>query len=219
MALALLASLGGCVEEAPSLSAGTLSYRVSAIHKTGCTLDELFERTEARTVSLQAPMRAQVMEMGNTAWLEANANPAALTLNFAAGVARRCGQHCAGGEARAALRWEGTLTLPATAPEWDVRFTISALHTAPDRVEVPAGQCVIETPWRAPIVIDAASLERTVTAPAGVATLRVVCDSPMPPRGLVAVACIGAPRDPPPLEVSPAWIEGRLTIRMEATPR
>ncbi len=219
-ALPLLASLVGCADDAPpSLSAGTLSYRVSAIHKTGCTLDELFQQVDTGTRALDSPLRSEVSIMGNAAWLEASSTPASQTLSFSAGVARRCGQHCSGGSATAAFRWEGTLTLPDAAPTWDVRFTISSVYTAPDRPEVPAGQCVIETPWRSPIVIDAPSLERTVSAPAGSALLRVRCESQSPTHGLVSVACIGAPPDPPPLEVSPVWIEARLTIRVDATRR
>lgn len=219
LALALLASLVGCGEAAPSLSAGTVTLNLSASEKIGCGPDGFTERIDTRTLSLETPLRAQVSVGGNLASLEAAAAPATQTLTFSGHVARRCGYNCDGGVARAAFRWDGTLTLPDTAPTWNVRFTISALHTAPDRPQLPAGQCVLETPWRSPIVIDAPLLERSVIAPAGSAPLRVRCDSQNPARGLVTVACIGAARNVPPLEISPVWIEARLTIRVDATPR
>ena len=216
LALALLASPYGCAEEGPSLSAGTLSFRVSALYKTGCTLDELFEQVDARTVSLDAPVRSEVAIMRSAASLEASSDPASQTLTFQAGVDRRCGNHCNGGSATVAFLWEGTLTLPETAPEWDVRVAISSVHTTPDRPNLPHGTCVVETPWRSPIVIDAPEMERAVVAPAGVVPIRVRCAAP---GGMLTIGCFGASKTAPPLEIPPAWIRARMTVRVHATPR
>lgn len=155
LALVLLASPYGCAEEGPSLSAGTLSYRVSALYKAGCSPDELTEQVDARTVALDAPVRSEVAIMRSAALFGASSEPASRTLTFTAGVDRQCGNHCNGGSATVAFLWEGTLTLPETAPEWDVRVAISSVHTTPDRPNLPHGTCVVETPWRSPIVIDA----------------------------------------------------------------
>lgn len=219
--LALAAA--ACGSEAPvpgpELACGSVAVELFAIYKRGCSADEWYTQEDVRTAALATPFENSVDSFGNRATLRASCTPSTRTLTFAGRAERTCGVHCAGGGAHAELRWEGALRLPASAPGWRVRVAVEAVYTAPDRVVTPAGRCVIETPWRSPIVVDAPRLEREVDVPPGTAAVRVVCVQPPATGGFVSTACIGAPAEPRPLEVAPAWIEATLTVRVDASPR
>jgi len=212
---------GSPTATAAALTCGEVSVRVTAHRRAGCPDAEHFTDLRDETAALPsdgAQYEAVASQGSNRAVLHATcaAQPAGATttraLTFSAGVDRACGFDCAGGSAAVAFRWSGTLTIPA-----GTRRVRVVADTASDTERGPQGTgsvCVIETPSRAPIVLDAPHLERDLPATVGTAAVRIDCT-----RGMfgefASLSCFGAPNPPDPARVSPTWATRTLTVRFE----
>lgn len=220
----------GCADPAPAATStaatfacGSIVVDLRADHRAGCPVSDWHRESVAETVALReggAGYDNAVELDANQATLHAScvaapAGPSVTgTLAFRSRADRVCGFGCEGGAASARFRWAGTLTVPSPASAWRARVVADTVIDTARGPKAVGAVCTIETPWRAPIVVDAPHLERELQATEGAATVRVECH-PDEPQGFTSLACIGAPNPPRPDETSPEWFVRTLTVRFE----
>lgn len=220
----------GCADvEGPiGLSYGTLTEDHVAARSWGCTADRQVRNVIQGDVALSSAMpgvsRELLADEGKVRFDFAvepvvTEGGATLTLTATARTeATYCGTGCPGSGAIARFSWRGAVALPSPRG-YRVRVTVDAYRETdlwPNRY---GGECLVETPWRSPIVVESGRQSRDVDAPAGTATVALNCQ-PIMDRAFAQVACFGARFEGAPvLSNTPGTVDARLTVRFVFTPK
>lgn len=222
------AALVGCGDPAPGVvfGYGTLTEDHLAERVLGCGPDERVTSPLVGTTALTAAqpgvsrrLRADVARVD----FDLDVAPAvtgSITLTASARVEDNiCGTGCEGAEARARFSWSAPVTLPTLAQGYAVRVTVHAEHDSTRGDGHFHGECAIVTPWRPDIVVEAGDSVRDFDAPAGEATIRVVCDR-LRYDGLATLGCYGADRAGPPEALGlESWKTASLRVRVDVRAR
>jgi hypothetical protein len=220
----------GCADvEAPvGLSYGTLTEDHVAARSRGCTADRQIRNVLQGDVVLSSSMpgvsRELLADEGKVRF-DFAAEPvvaeggATLTLTATARTeATYCGTGCSGSEATARFSWRGLVTLPSSR-SYSVRVMVDAYRETDISPVRFGGECLVETPWRSPIVVESGRQSRVVDASAGAATIALNC-RPIADRAFAQVSCFGAEIEGAPSRSNtPATVDARLTVRFVFTPK
>ena len=226
------AALAGCGDPAPGvvIGYGTLTEDHVAVRIFGCGPDERVTSPLVGTTALTAAqpgvsrrLRADVARVDfdlDVAPAVTGAGAGAITVTASVRVEDNlCGTGCEGAGARARFAWSAPVTLPPLSQGYAVRVTVHAEHDSTRGVEQFHGQCAIVTPWRPDIVVEAGDSVRDFDAPAGEATIRVVCDR-LENDGFAALSCFGAGTSSPPEALGlESWTSASVRVRVEVRAR
>jgi len=223
----LLLSLGGCSGGGAStpigLDYGALTEDHEATATRHCNPTEQTEDSVRGTLPLSASRHGvsrQVMDTGARATFDFDVAPvvsgdrATLTLTARARVEDDvCGTGCEGAGAGTRFSWTGTVTLPPSERGYAVGVAFEAARETDLGPRNFQGECAIETPWRAPIVIEAGSQSRDVDAPPGVASITLRCNTPER-YTFAGLACFGVGNSGSPSQNRlSSWMTASVTVR------
>jgi hypothetical protein len=229
LCLALLGCSGGVDPPRIGLDYGALTedHEATATHRCNPTVQT--EDAVRGTVPLDAARHGvsrQLMDVGARATFDFDVAPvvtdaaATLTLSARARVDDEvCGSGCEGAGAGTRFSWTGTVTLPPFERGYAVRVAFEASRETDRGPRNFQGECAIETPWRAPIVIENGSQTREVDAPPGVAAITLRCTTPER-YTFAGLACFGVGNSRPPSQNDlSSWMTASLTVRLSFSPR
>ena len=227
--LALGACSGGVDPPRIGLDYGALTEDHEATATRRCNPTVQTEDAVRGTLPLSASRHGvsrQVMDTGARATFDFDVAPvvtddaATLTLSARARVEDDvCGSGCEGAGAGTRFSWTGAVTLPPAARGYAVRVAFEASRETDLGPRNFQGECAIETPWRAPIVIENGSQARDVDAPPGVASITLRCTTPER-YTFAGLACFGAGNSGPPSQNHlSSWMTASLTVRFSFAPR
>lgn len=224
-----LAVAAGCADiEAPiSLEYGRLTEDHEAGGASGCAAVHDAHRGDVALSSASPRVSRSLRAGAGSVRFDFAAEPAVveggatLTLTASARTqAAFCGNECpsSGSDGTSRFVWRGAVSLPSPR-SYRVRIAFDAWRETDLSPLRFAGECQVETPWRAPVVVESGRQSREVDAPAGTATIALNCQ-PVGPSAFAHLACYGAPRaGAPSLSDIPSVMDVRLTVRFTFTPK
>lgn len=229
---ALAAAVAGCGDPAPGVvfGYGTLTEEHLAERAFGCGAHERVTSAYAGTLALSAAQhgvsRRQRADVARADFdldvAPAVTGPGAGSITLTASARAEdnvCGTGCEGAGAHVRFAWTAAVSLPPLAQGYAVRVTVHAEHDTSRGDAWFQGECVIVTPWRPDIVVEAGDSVRDFDAPAGEASIRVQCGRVMA-SGFANIGCFGveSPSPPEALGLS-SWVSASLRVRFDVRPR
>lgn len=228
----VVSMLAGCGGGAPAISLGygTLAEDHVAAIAWGCSPEQRMESVHQESTALSPSQRSVSRRLTSGVALAtfefdvdvapAAERSAALTLTANARAEdNRCGTGCEGAAAITSFTWTGAVVLPPAPEGYAVRVRVQAGRTTSRGEGRYSGECAVETPWRPPIVVESGDSTRDFEAPAGEATVRVVCER-TPSLSFAQLSCFGAPTSAPPESQGlDGWVSASLRVRFEFVAR